>query len=220
MMTARIIKIDAEHMEDSLFDQIAEVFDWGGIVGYPTETVYGLGGDATNEKAVGRIFEIKGRQTQKPFLCLIHSKERLYPIVDRVSEKAERLMDAFWPGPLTLLFSASGDIPELVCGVSGKIGIRVSNDPVCQRLTRCYSKPIVSTSANRSGQKPARSADQVIEFFGNDLDLVLDGGKRNGLEPSTVLDVTENPPCVIRKGAVSMERIRNVIGDVVERKTV
>lgn len=207
-------------MEESLFDRIAELFDRGGIIGYPTETVYGLGGDATNETAVRRIFELKGRETQKRFLCLVHSKERLYPIVERVSGKAEKLMDVFWPGPLTLIFPVSQKHPELLRGGSGKIGFRVSSEPICQKLTERYQNPIVSTSANRSGQNPSRTAGEVMASFGNALDLVLDGGMRNGLNPSTVLDMDEDPPRVIRKGAVPIGRIKKIIGDVVGPETV
>ncbi len=218
-MTSRIIKIDVKDMDESLFDQITELLDRGGVIGYPTETVYGLGGDATNETTVRRIFDLKGRETQKQFLCLIHSKERLYPIVDRVSGKAEKLMDLFWPGPLTLIFPVSEKLPELLRSGSSKIGIRVSSDPICQKLTERTKNPIVSTSANHSGQKPCRTAGEVIASFGNALDLVLDGGMRSG-NPSTVLDMVEDPPRVIRKGAVPIERIKNIIGDIVETETV
>jgi L-threonylcarbamoyladenylate synthase len=207
-------------MEGSLFDRIAELFDRGGVIGYPTETVYGLGGDTMNVTAVRRIFELKGRETQKPFLCLVHNKERLGPVVDRVSEKAEKLMDLFWPGPLTLIFPVSEKLPDLLRSGSGKIGIRVSSDPICQKLTEKYKNPIVSTSANRSGQKPGRTAGEVMEYFGNDLDLVLDGGVRNDMMPSTILDMVEDPPRVIREGAVPIERIKNIIGDIVEPETV
>jgi L-threonylcarbamoyladenylate synthase len=219
-MTGRIIKIDLKNMEESLFDRIAELFARGGVIGYPTETVYGLGGDAMNGMAVRRISGLKGRETQKPFLCLVHSKERLYPIVDRVSGKAEKLMDVFWPGPLTLIFPVSQKHPELLRGGSDKIGIRISSDPICQKLTEKYDNPIISTSANRSGQNPIRTAGEVMASFGNDLDLVLDGGLRNGLNPSTVLDMAEDPPRVIRKGAVPIEEIKQIIGDVVGPETV
>jgi L-threonylcarbamoyladenylate synthase len=219
-MTSRIIKIDTKKMDESIFDRIAELFGRGGVIGYPTETVYGLGGDAANETAVHRLSELKGRGTRKQFLCLIYNRERLYPIVDRVSEKAEKLMDVFWPGPLTLIFPASEKLPELLRGRSGKIGIRVSSDPVCQKLTEKYSNPIVSTSANRSGLNPARSAKEVVAAFGDGLDIILDGGTRNRLNPSTVVDVVEDLPRVIRRGAISVEQIKKVIGDLFESETV
>ena len=210
-MTDRILKIDSEHMEDFLFDRVVALFNRGGVIGYPTETVYGLGGDATNENVIHRIFQLKGRDSKKPLLCLVHSKEDLFPIIEQVSQKAERLMDTFWPGPLTLIFSISKKLPKSLQSECGKIGIRISNDPICQMLTQKFKNPIVSTSANRTGQEPARTANQVINTFGKSLDLVLDGGKRDSLNPSTVLDVTEDPPRVIRKGAVSLKKIQKLL---------
>jgi L-threonylcarbamoyladenylate synthase len=121
---------------------------------------------------------------------------------------------------LTLIFPVSQKHPELLRGGSDKIGIRISSDPICQKLTEKYDNPIISTSANRSGQNPIRTAGEVMASFGNDLDLVLDGGLRNGLNPSTVLDMAEDPPRVIRKGAVPIEEIKQIIGDVVGPETV
>ena len=213
-MDKKLLTIDPLHIDNALLKEVAIFLKKGSIIGYPTETFYGLGGDATNESVIQRIYRLKQRETYKPLLVLVSRVEEIYPLVLFVSEKAKVMMEHFWPGPLTLVFRSSQALPKLLTGGSGKIGIRISPDPICQVLLKYFKKPLISTSANPAGRKPARSASQVLEYFGEDIEIILDGGERESILPSTVVDVSEDPTKVIRKGLLDIKKIENLIGEI------
>jgi L-threonylcarbamoyladenylate synthase len=192
----------------------------GGIIAYPTETVYGLGADPENLSAVDRVKTLKGGSMDRLVLLVADSEERMRPWVVNVREPAVLLMRRFWPGPLTLVFEASDRLPGAVRNARGTVAFRVSPDPVCAALARAFGKPIVSTSANPAGREPARSAEEVRGYFPDGLDAVLDGGPRPGSAPSTLVDVRGDVPRLLRRGPVSAGAIRSEIGSLDESETV
>jgi len=213
-LNRNLIEIDPLRIDKSLVKRVISFLKKGGIIAYPTETFYGLGGDATKESVIQQIYRIKERDTQKPLLILVSRMEEIYPLVLFVTPRAKIMMEHFWPGPLTLVFRSSQVLPKFLTRESGKVGIRISPDPICQVLLKYLEKPLVSTSANLAGKKPAQSASQVLEYFGEKLGMILDGGQRKSTLPSTVVDVSEDLPKVIRKGVIDIKRIERLIGKI------
>jgi L-threonylcarbamoyladenylate synthase len=210
-----VIKVDSCHPESALLQRAAKVIAKGGIVAYPTETVYGLGADAFNEVAVNRIYKAKGRAAKKPFSLIVDRIEAVARLAHKVTPVAQVLMEAFWPGPLTIVFQASRDIAlAALCG-GDTVALRVPDNPICLELLRQSSVPITSTSANRSGEVNPTTAQQVLATLGEQLDIIIDGGPSKSDIPSTVLDITVTPPVVRRVGAIDTAKIRQVIGEIV-----
>lgn len=187
--------------EKALLEAVA-VLKGGGVVAYPTETFYGLGADASDEKAVGRVYALKGRDFNKPLPIIIGDREIVGSLVEEVPETARKLMDAFWPGGLTIVFKASPFIVPRLTGGTGKIGIRLSSNPIASKLSVLLSRPLTATSANLSGEKECVSAREVLEFLGDRVDAVIDGGSTPGGKGSTIIDVTTSPPTVLRAGVI------------------
>ena len=213
IVESRIIKINPKRISSTLIDRVARLLHQGGVIGYPTETVYGLGGNAEDSMVVDRIYRLKGRDHQQPFLVLVGDREALTDWIDTRPAYAEILMDHFWPGPLTLIFRASSRIPVTFTHGLEKVAVRISSDPVCRHLLDQFKKPLISTSANPSGKKAARSAQEVLDYFGDRIDLVLDGGERTVHRPSTIVDVTKSSPSYLRIGAISKQEIQRILGD-------
>lgn len=182
----------------------------GGVIAYPTETVYGLGCDAMNLSAIERIRDLKGRDDQKPMLVLIQKQSDLPALAQNISEGADALMKMLWPGPLTLLFEATPFVPKPLVGNGGTVGVRVSPDAVCEALLAEWKKPLVSTSANPSSEPPAQSGHQVQKYFSDKIDIILDDAERNRQNPSTVVDVTGREPKVLREGSISIDLIHKI----------
>lgn len=183
----------------------------GGVVAYPTETVYGLGADPFDPVAFERIFSLKGREAEKGLILLIRGRRDLDTLVADVPQEAEVLMDAFWPGPLTLVFHASPSLPDHLLGFTSTIALRVSDAPIASALLRLVGGPITSTSANLSGQPPARSAGEALDALGGDVDLILDGGTAPDSRPSTLVDVSVPHPRILRPGRVAETDIDRVL---------
>ena len=175
---------------------------------FPTETFYGLAADARNEAAIKKIFQVKGREEGNPILLLVADRSWLSGLVQEVNSQAERLMENFWPGPLTLVFRASPTVSPLLTADTGKIGIRVSGLAVAQALTRAVGRPITGTSANLSGRSGAANAEEVVQSLGEKLDAVLDGGKTAGGLGTTVLDVSGSIFRVLRNGVVARKDLQ------------
>jgi len=203
-----ILKINPDNTEPDRIEEAVALLRKGGVIAFPTETFYGLGADAGNERAVKQIFEIKGRDFRSPIPLIIGKKEELAELVEDIPPLAETLMTRFWPGPLTLVFRASGRInPGLTAG-TGTIGIRLSSHPIALALAGALGGPITATSANRSGKKECTSAEDVLDQLGGRLDGVIDGGSTAGGLGSTVLDVTCDPPKILRHGAISASQLQ------------
>jgi L-threonylcarbamoyladenylate synthase len=180
----------------------------GGIVAFPTESFYGLAVNASDENAIGRLFKIKKRMDNMPVLVLIPSLEYLKGYVADVPEIALRLIGRFWPGGLTLLFKAGSAISPLLTADTGKVGVRISSHPLATALSRAVGSPITGTSANISGKPGCVTAKEVYTSLGRGVDLILDGGKTTGGKGSTILDVTVDPPEIIREGMISREQLQ------------
>jgi len=205
-MSSRLLKIDERNFRE-VIQEAAQVIHGGGIVAVPTESFYGLAVHALDEKAIERLFAVKRRREDNPVLILIPSKEGLSSYVTEVYEKDRKLMERFWPGGLTMVFFAGLILPRSLTAGTGKIGVRLSSHPVPTELARAVGAPITGTSANRSGRPSCSTAEEVMEALGEDIDLILDGGKTAGGKGSTVLDVTTDPPVVLREGIVSRNEL-------------
>ena len=185
----------------------AEVIRGGGVVAYPTETVYGLGALALHEAAVEQIYGLKQRQRHKPLSILIEDPNELEGLVQTIPARARALMARFWPGPLTLLFLTAGHLPSVLTGRGGKLGVRVSSHPVARELVRAVGAPITATSANRSGAPSCRTGEEVLSQLGGHLEFILDGGLTPGSGGSTIADVTVEPPKILRVGAIAADEV-------------
>jgi L-threonylcarbamoyladenylate synthase len=196
------LRVNLETPGEDVIRSAAEVIRRGGTIVYPTETIYGIGADATNPDAVRKVFAVKKRGDKKPVLVIVHSTDMLNRLVTTIPEAAYALMQEFWPGPLTLVFPASPDIPTEVTQGTGAIGVRIPSSIFCLRLVESCGCPVTSTSANISGQEQPRTIDDLERVLGDGIDLYVDGGTLSPSEPSTVVDVTSSRPFVIREGAI------------------
>ncbi|MCP4714247.1 MAG: threonylcarbamoyl-AMP synthase [Deltaproteobacteria bacterium] len=186
----------------------------GSVFIYPTETFYGLGARHSDTQALEKIFRIKGRDETKPLLLLIENKSWLSRLTDTVPAPADRLMTAFWPGPLTILFKASQKLSPLLTGTTGTVGCRHSGNPVAQKLLDFAGEPVTSTSANLAGGPNPVSIDDMPESLLSSVDIIIDAGPTAGGMPSTVLDASQASCPVVRQGAVTDDAIRCCLSDV------
>lgn len=202
------LSTDTESPDQEIISKAAEVIKQGGLVVFPTSTFYGIGAQAFDSAAVDRVFRVKERDAHKPILILIAFLADLAPLVRSIPKTATRLMEAFWPGRVTLVFDAADTLPLSLTGYTGKIGIRLANHPVASALVKAVASPITGTSANLSGQAGCTAVADLHRQIQDQVDLVLDAGKLEGGKGSTVVDVTVDPPKILRDGVVGAERIR------------
>ncbi len=201
MTETRVIRVDPAAPDGAALGEAAAVLKHGGVVAFPTETFYGLGAAALDRRAVRRIFELKGRPETKPLLVLVDSIAMAGTVAE-VGDRARALAVRHWPGALTLVLRARPHVPEEVTAGTGTIGLRVSPHPVAQGLVRALGGPVTAPSANPSGLEPPTTAAGVLARFEGAVEMVLDGGPTPGGEPSTVLDLTVEPPRVLRQGVI------------------
>lgn len=204
------LTIDPYHPEIDLIMRAAHVLQRDGIIGYPTETVYGIGSNIFSQIAVERIYQLKGRDQGKALIVIAADVIQISDLVAEIPDAAERLMENFWPGPLTIVFDASDELRHSAFRKAKTIAIRIPDSAICLSLIKTCGFPIVSTSANRSGKSPATTAEEVEKVFGRQLDLIIDGGATPARTPSTVIDVTRSPARIIREGAISKLEINTV----------
>jgi L-threonylcarbamoyladenylate synthase len=189
----------------------------GGVIAFPTDTVYGLGADAFNCVAVQRIYEIKGRSESNPFPLLIADVKQLNALAEPIPELARFLVRQFWPGGVTLVLSKKDTVPA--CLASGStIAVRVPDHLTCLTLLQHLARPLIGTSANLSGQPAALTADEVRQQLGDRVDLIIDGERCPGGKESTVLDITREPPVVLRQGIVPSHEIERAYKEYLEAK--
>jgi len=201
-MAAAILTLDGPL--DAVFARCRDVVRARGVIAYPTDTFYGLGADPRDPEAVRRIFAIKGREAGQPILLLLHDRSEVAAWASAVTPSAERLMDRFWPGPLTLVFPAAPHVLPELTGGGGTIGLRVPGNELTRELLRHLGRALTGTSANRSGGRDPRTVEEVMREVGDRVDLILDGGVTTGNRPSTVVDVTVEPPRIIRQGILDI----------------
>lgn len=202
---AEIIPFSPQKKEQILL-KATQALKKGQIVAIPTETYYGLATNPFAPEALQRLFQLKGRPLKKPVPILIARQEQLWLLAREISPLHRIFMERFWPGPLTLIFFARPDLPSLVTGGTGKVAVRLTSHPLAQELAALFG-PITGTSANLSGNPPAIEAKEILDSL-PEVDLILDAGPCPGGAPSTILDLTVDPPEVLRPGKITQEEIQ------------
>jgi L-threonylcarbamoyladenylate synthase len=199
---------------ESEIHRAAEILKEGGLVAFPTETVYGLGANALDERAVARIFEVKGRPRFDPLIVHVADRAWIPRLVDEWPARAQLLADRFWPGPLTLVLPKTGIVPDLVTAGCDTVAIRIPDHAVALAILRATDSPVAAPSANPFGRISPTTADHVRDQLGDKIDLILDGGPcRVGVE-STVLQLTSRGATLLRPGGTTVEAIEELIGAV------
>ena len=211
---SNLIHINPQKPEHLLIERVADVLKSGGIIAYPTETIYGIGCSAFDAGAVERIYQLKGRDRQKAMILVAGDIVQVSDLVKSIPASAEKLIENFWPGPLTIIFETSSRLREFAFGKSKTVAVRIPDCTICLELIRETGFPLVSTSANVSGQPAGATAEQVYEAFGDQLDVIVDGGATPESVPSTLVDITRTPARIVRQGAISNLEINTVLETV------
>ncbi len=217
-MKTRIIKISSRNPDERSIATAAAVIKNGGLVVFPTETVYGLGANALDEQAVKKIFLVKGRPQDNPLIIHISEIKQLYSLVSEIPDNAKKLIKRFWPGPLTLILKKTKIVPDIVtCGLDS-VAIRMPNNKIALELIKYAGVPIAAPSANISGRPSPTNAKHVALDLMGKIDMIIDGGSTNiGLE-STVIDLTQTPPVILRPGKITQKQIEKIISKLQKKK--
>lgn len=214
LMETKVIRMDLINMNEEAIREAGAILQNGGLVAFPTETVYGLGGNALDEQAAARIYAAKGRPSDNPLIIHIAELSALDKIVTEVPEKAKKLAKAYWPGPLTMIFPKSEHVPYGTTGGMETVAVRMPDHPLALALIRAGGGYVAAPSANTSGRPSPTKAAHVEEDLTGRIDMILDGGPVGiGLE-STIVDFTEEIPTILRPGFINQEMLEKVIGPV------
>lgn len=214
MLDTEIVNVNKERPEKDKIKRAAEIIKNGGLVAFPTETVYGLGGNALDENAAKKIYAAKGRPQDNPLIVHICSASQLDTLVKEIPARARVLMDKFWPGPLTIIFLKNDIIPFGTTGGLDTVAIRMPAHPVALELIKWAGVPIAAPSANISGRPSPALAGDVAEDLSGRIDMILDGGAASVGVESTVLDLSEQVPMILRPGGVTREELQELLGRV------
>lgn len=213
-MRAEVVKMSADHMDIEAIQKAGRILREGGLVAFPTETVYGLGGNALDPKASMKIYAAKGRPSDNPLIVHIAELNRLSEITREIPEKAMVLAEKYWPGPLTMIFPKSDAVPLETTGGLDSVAVRFPSDRIAQELIKAAGGFVAAPSANTSGRPSPTMASHVEEDLGDAIEMIIDGGQvQIGLE-STIVDFTGDVPVVLRPGYISLEMLQEVLGDV------
>jgi len=211
----QVFRLNPSNPEEEFIKIAAEAIRSGGLVAFPTETVYGLGADALNAEAVKKIFDAKERPSDNPIIVHVSSKEQLCLLVEEIPALAWKLIEKFWPGPLTLIFQKAQAVPDVVTCNLDTVAVRMPDNEIAKRLIQESQTPIAAPSANISGSPSTTTGHHVVEDLDGKVDVILDAGPvKIGVE-STVLDISTSPPVILRPGGLTMEALREVVGEVV-----
>lgn len=189
-----------------------EALKRGDVIVFPTETLYGLGADTLNDAAVEKVFRLKGRDPRSPIPVLVADQEMLHTLVAKVPMTAQKLMDRYWPGPLTLVLPGRKNIPKPLCNPTGGVAVRISSQPNATLLVNGLGRPLTATSANPSGKEPARTLQVAKNYFADRVDVFVDGGTLTSKSGSTVVEVMEDSIKIIREGEISGSELRQFLG--------
>ena len=203
-------KVISPRVED--FYPAIEALARGDVIVVPTETLYGLGADALNEAAVDRVLSLKGREADNPISVLVANQNMLRSLVTEIPPAAQRLMNRYWPGPLTLVLPGRNGIPKPLCNATGGIAVRISSQPIATLLVKALGRPVTATSANPSGKEPARTLQESKTYFADQIHVYVDGGTLTSKSGSTVLEVMDNRIRIIREGEISAFELETVLG--------
>lgn len=213
-METEFIRLDPEKPDPAVIQRAGNILKNGGLVAFPTETVYGLGADALNPDASAKIYAAKGRPSDNPLIVHIADMEHLERIVRKVPEKALKLASVWWPGPLTMIFEKKDIVPDTTSGGLPTVAVRMPNHKVALELIRAAGGYIAAPSANTSGRPSPTIAEHVREDLDGKIEMILDAGEvRIGLE-STIVDFTDEIPMLLRPGYINMDRLEDVLGEV------
>jgi L-threonylcarbamoyladenylate synthase len=214
----KTLMLDAK--KPGAIEKAAQIIRDGGLVGMPTETVYGLAANALDGKAVSKIFAAKGRPQDNPLIVHISNFDQIHRLTENIPESAEKLAKAYWPGPMTMVLKKSGIIPDEVSTGLPTVGIRFPSHPVAQALITAAGVPIAAPSANNSGYPSTTTAEHVMRDMDGKIDAVLDGGPCGVGVESTIVTLVSDPPRLLRPGGITLEQLRSVLGRVDVDKAV
>jgi L-threonylcarbamoyladenylate synthase len=184
----------------------------GDVIVFPTETLYGLGADALNPAAVEKVFRLKGRNPDTPIPIIVADQAMLKGLVEKIPPIAQKLMEQFWPGPLTLVLQAVPGTPKQLLNGTGGVGVRISSEAIATQLARQLGRPLTATSANPSGQQAASTIEQAQSYFAGEIEIFLDGGKLPSKTGSSVVEVIDDCIKIIREGEISVAQLEASIG--------
>ena len=213
-MNTKIIQINRENFTDAELAEAAELLRNGGLVAIPTETVYGLGANALDESASKKIYEAKGRPSDNPLIAHISCMDELSALVSEIPEAGRKLAEKYWPGPLTMVFPKKEIVPYGTTGGLETVAIRMPSDPVANRLIKLAGVPIAAPSANTSGRPSPTKAEHVVEDMNGKIEMIIDSGEVGIGVESTIVDVSGKVPMLLRPGAITMEMLRETLGEV------
>jgi len=213
-MRTEIIKVNPHNIDLTKVRKAAKKIKDGDLVAFPTETVYGLGADAFNSQAVAKIFEAKNRPLDDPLIVHVSQREDLFKLIKDISDIVSELTNEFWPGPLTLVLKKSEIVPDIVTAGLDTVAIRIPANEIALSLIRESQTPIASPSANLFGRPSSTDSQHVLDDLNGRIDLIIDGGKSEIGVESTVLDLTQSPPSILRPGGISIERLKEIIRGV------
>ena len=214
-MNTKLVKIeDTKQIKDEELAEAAQILRDGGLVAFPTETVYGLGANALDEAAAKKIYAAKGRPSDNPLIAHISCLEELKPLVAYIPEAGRKLAEAYWPGPLTMVFPKSDIVPYGTTGGLDTVAVRMPSDPVANRLIKLAGVPVTAPSANTSGRPSPTTAQHVWQDMEGKIEMILDGGPVGIGVESTIVDVSGDVPTLLRPGAITMEMLRETVGRV------
>lgn len=208
----RVLRVDPLRPDRGVLRTAAEILRAGGLVAFPTETVYGLGADAMNPAAVKRIFEVKGRPPDNPLIVHISSFEMLFEVAEDPGGDIVEKLKALWPGPFTAILRKRPSVPDITTAGLPLVAVRMPAHPTALGLIDELGRPIAAPSANRSGKPSPTAAEHVVEDLGDSVDLVIDGGETFFGVESTILDLTRDPPVLLRPGPIDPEALERVLG--------
>lgn len=213
-MKAEVVAMDAEHLNMEAIQKAGKILREGGLVAFPTETVYGLGGNALDPKAAMKIYAAKGRPSDNPLIVHIADIKDLAKITTEIPEGARILAEKYWPGPLTMILPKADSVPKETTGGLDSVAVRFPSDRIAQELIKAAGGFVAAPSANTSGRPSPTMAEHVEEDLGDAIEMIIDGGQVGiGLE-STIVDFTEDVPVVLRPGYISLEMLKDTLGDV------
>lgn len=219
-METKVEKIEKTQMNMDIINAAGQILKQGGLVAFPTETVYGLGANALDEEAARKTYAAKGRPSDNPLIVHIASLEDLYPITKKVPEKAVALAEKFWPGPLTMIFEKSELVPYGTTGGLETVAVRMPDNEVALALIRAGGGYVSGPSANKSGRPSPTMARHVLDDLEGRIDMILDGGPVHIGVESTIVDMTVEPPMILRPGAVTKEMLEETVGEVTVDHTI
>lgn len=219
-METKIVRTNEDNIDIQAIREAGNIIKRGGLVAFPTETVYGLGGDALNGKSSQKIYAAKGRPSDNPLIIHIAGMEALSKIVREIPEAAYRLAESYWPGPLTMIFHKADCVPLETTGGLDTVAVRMPSNKIARALIEASGGYIAAPSANRSGRPSPTVAKYVVEDLDGRVDMIIDGGEADiGLE-STIIDLTGNKPMILRPGYITEEMLERTVGSVETDRTI